>query len=443
MPIPPTMSLLSALALRDEWGSVQQFLSLADLGCLRAVSHELRATITPQALDQAAMKLIREQESPAIRRDDLRDLRFHPASQRLADEGNPASAVFARLHHAWKNARSGRCHVSVARLLPLMSMLDPDPGLARMNGVTATLARCHQSGMASDLRYFIRDGRASPLAFPQGLTLPRRLCALQLGVSRDFMQPLPGHWLLTDQHGRLHAYDAGSEAVVPLPMTRRSGAGLAISRSGRFVVMALPAEGGINRLIWHDRLQDTRQETEIQTGISPICQMAVTDQGLAYMASHQRGYVLEGRGDVEDCVFDDNLAGTFMLSPDEQFLIRSSYSNVRGDLALLDLRNGQEIILPRLAERLPSDPRTTPVGVAFSALNALVAILYGDGVVQLFRLQQANAHAEGVILGETMPLPESMVRPHIGFDGFDRIQVVYQVQAENEVFLEMKTLHIP
>lgn len=68
MPIPPTMSLLSALALRDEWGSVQQFLSLADLGCLRAVSHELRATITPQALDQAAMKLIREQESPASRR---------------------------------------------------------------------------------------------------------------------------------------------------------------------------------------------------------------------------------------------------------------------------------------------------------------------------------------------------------------------------------------
>ncbi|AVY93836.1 hypothetical protein DAI18_07095 [Microvirgula aerodenitrificans] len=443
MPIPPAMSLLSALAARHEWDGVQKCLSLADMGRLCLVSPALREVVTPGMLDRAALDLIRCRETGGVAGGDLCGLRFHPAAQRFVDTEHYAAASIASLHYVWKDACHGRCQASTTAVQWLMGMLAPSAASTRSGGISVTLSTTSMSGMAQDLHYFIAGGQASPLRFPGSLKFPPRQCSLQLNTSRDYVLDTPAHWLLKDGSNRLYAYAAASEEAVPLPMEWDHGATVAMSRSGRFAIAVSTPEGGISTLHCHDRLQDASRVTTIASGDYPICQAAVTDQGRAYVASHQSGHVTGEQGEAEMHAFSDSRQSLFMLSPDERFLIRSRYSSLHGDLVLLDLQDSREVILPRLAGYLPWGASIRPMSVAFSVLNMLAAVLYDDGAVHLFNLHRAEAQAESVVLG-TVPMSpgSSATQPYIGFDGFDRIHVVYQVQTESGVVLEMQTLHI-
>ncbi|GAB2892717.1 hypothetical protein GCM10027202_20900 [Microvirgula curvata] len=443
MPIPPAMSLLSALAARHEWDGVQKCLSLADMGRLCLVSPALREAVTPGMLDRAALDLIRCRETGGVAGGDLCGLRFHPAAQRFVDTEHYAAASIASLHYVWKDACHGRCQASTTAVQWLMGMLAPSAASTRSGGISVTLSTTSMSGMAQDLHYFIAGGQASPLRFPGSLKFPPRQCSLQLNTSRDYVLDTPAHWLLKDGSNRLYAYAAASEEAVPLPMEWDHGATVAMSRSGRFAIAVSTPEGGISTLHCHDRLQDASRVTTIASGDYPICQAAVTDQGRAYVASHQSGHVTGEQGEAEMHAFSDSRQSLFMLSPDERFLIRSRYSSLHGDLVLLDLQDSREVILPRLAGYLPWGASIRPMSVAFSVLNMLAAVLYDDGAVHLFNLHRAEAQAESVVLGTVPMSPDSSAtQPYIGFDGFDRIHVVYQVQTESGVVLEMQTLHI-
>ena len=82
MPLDEWPSMLSTLARRPyEWPYVAQYLSLADLGRLRAVSTTCRDAVTPGMMERAAMDLIRLEEGATVSAEDLRDFRFHPATR--------------------------------------------------------------------------------------------------------------------------------------------------------------------------------------------------------------------------------------------------------------------------------------------------------------------------------------------------------------------------
>lgn len=435
MPLVPTHympALIPDLAGRDEWSGVLDYLSLADLGRLRCVSSSFSAAITPQMLEQTALAFIRREEGDGVSASALDTFRIHPAAGELAAARCPATACLASLHHVRRDAMARGGH-GMLRLLPL-----------------------HPAGMAGmDHRPVVRDGRMAALGIYDGgsdpgwysidirtdeirtVRLPAGFSALapslhvaRVTIGKHFLVPPCDGWLLADTTGGLHLYGPACAETIPLPIPGATAQTMAdMSCNGRFVGMVTRGDGEGSRVRCYDR-ERGRFCVEERIDDSDVCQLSVSDDGTLFLGAHRQGYVFAPDGDMAVRPYLNGCNGLFRLSVDGRFLMRTAYSGVLGaceGCIMLERRpQGQEILLPRRKATRPGFWSSRPGGIAFSALNALVAVVYLDGMLQVFDLQQNDGNGARVLAETVLPWAGVMSQqPVICFEGFDRVHVAF------------------
>ncbi|AVY93837.1 hypothetical protein DFO50_11113 [Microvirgula sp. AG722] len=435
MPLAPTHhmpALIPDLAGRDEWAGVLDYLSLADLGRLRCVSASFSVAITPQMLEQTALAFIRREEGDGVSASTLGAFRIHPAAGELAAARCPAAACLASLHHVRRDAMA-RGGYGMLRLLPR-----------------------HPAGMdGMDHRPVVRDGRmAAPGIYEGGsdpgwhsidirtdeirtFRLPAGFRALasslhvaRITIGKHFLVPPCDGWVLADTTGGLHLYGPARAETIPLPISGATAQTMAdLSCNGRFVGMVTRGDGEDSRVRCYDRERD-RLCVEGTIDDGDVCQLSVSDDGTLFLGAHRQGYVFAPDGDMTVCPYRNGFNCLFRLSADGHFLMRTVYSgglSAREGYVMLERRSqGQEILLPRLTATRPGFWSSRPGGIAFSALNALVAVMYLDGVLQVFDLQQNDGNGARVLAEAVLPWAGVISpQPVICFEGFDRVHVAF------------------
>lgn len=446
MPLDELPSMLSTLARRPyEWPYVAQYLSLADLGRLRAVSTTCRDAVTPGMMERAALDLIRQEEGAAVAPSDLHDFRFHPATREWVEAGRYATACVASLHLARTETLAGHVGTREEQI--------------ELPGSTHLLDLMPQARDGQIIVWYIDpDSRRSqrltvssrpwaPLQLPAGL-VPFRNSLNSTGVARQFLVPQAGWGVLGNLQHELFLYRADTGELASLPL-RGQQTGILIaacSSSGRFVAAI---EYGIDSsctVDCYDRERD-RMYARYRFADCMVHQLSVTNDGRVFGAGFQGDFLILPSGEVEafrhDCHVElaDSTKNTYLCSPDEQFLVRSDMRAGRniGDLILED--GERQIRLPRGAA--PEPPfGAHALRLAFSILNALVAVVYEDGLIRIFDLGRDVAGEARVLATAGIPIEQPLREAAIRFDGFNVVQAIFPHRTAQGARLSQHTLSL-
>lgn len=111
-----------------------------------------------------------------------------------------------------------------------------------------------------------------------------------------------------------------------------------------------------------------------------------------------------------------------------------------GDLVLDD--GERRILLPRGHASRVRPFAINSLSIAFSVLNALAAVVYEDGLIQVFNLRQTMADCAQV-LATVMVLPErQMVEAAIRFDGFGQVHTIFSYLTDHGPRLDEHILYL-
>lgn len=444
MPLYAVTPTLQGFAQSDDyWFYLTQHLSLADLGNLNSVSRVFHGATRPRTVERAALDFIRQEERGAVTAQALHQFRCHPATRNLVDSGLHATACVQSLYLARQAVANGMVHSTVRTLeLPgRMQCLDVLPQTRDGRVVCWNT----ETGSNQPIRHLVRAGRVLPFALPDGLAASARTASLGgISAARQFLVPQPDYWALTNRDRALHVWRADTAQLTSVPLQSPGRVHMsAVSGNGRFVAMAAAGLNGGGRMQCYDREQDLRC-VDRNIVDSLFCQLSVADDGKLFVGSHLQGYQLSPDGMLKIVPFLHQYNSLYTLSPDERFLIRSGVhgSDDIGAITLEDLWCGPEIFLPRLQPLRPGGWSLRPASIAFSALNALVAIAYHDGVIQVFDLSRGRA-CPVASMGE-MEFADSTVlmQPHVSFDGFDRVHTVFRHFSGEDIVLRVHTLNL-
>ena len=435
--LPPTLQGLARSA--DHWPYLAQYLSLEDLGRLNSVSRDFTGASTPKMMERAALDAIRWQEREAVTAENLQRFRFHPAARDLC-RNLPATACLQSLHLARKAIADGDLQATVAPVVPScrMTSIDLMP-LPRDGGIV-----CWHSSAEDNrpVRYLIRAGQACPYALPDGtMAVPRTAHQGGIGTARQFLVPRPDYWVLARPDHTLCVWRAGTAELADLPQPRPERIRMAaVSGNGRFVAWAAQERNGDCHLKCHDRELD-RLCVDRVVSDPQLCQLSVASDGALFVGSQAQGYQF-GTEDMLKIVPFLHLPGClYGLSPDENFLIRSGVYSTdgTGTITLEDRLRGTDIVLLRQRPSRSTAWFARPASMAFSPLNALIAVAYHAGVIQVFDPGRGEMSSCVICPDAELPHARVQMQPLINFDGFNRIHTVFR---HFDGTLAVHTLHL-
>lgn len=451
MPLTGVPSILPGLIRRaDEWPSVAQFLSLADLGRLCAVSTACRDEVTPTMMERAALDLIRREEGNAVSGDDLRQFRFHPATRKWADKGLYATACMASLWHVCREAGEGSLAMQQASIaLPgIMHRFDLLPQVQDGRAI-AWHFDLEQHRVA---RHLVGDTQQLPLSLPDGYA-PYPCGAGGIGAAKAFLTPRPAGLLIGDLQcvPSLYCLDTETLTPLPLPLSLPGGEGrlfmAAMSAHRRCVAMATWHSDGGCLVKCYDRVRDCLSTDTLIADCWPA-QISVSESGRIFVGSPLSGYAIDTGPGARPQPYPYPLVPdpscltetVFRLSPDERFLIRPGLDG--GSLLLDDQRSGHYVFLPRMEPVRPGQQCRKPASIAFSALNALAAVAYHDGLILVFDLRHEDAHGARRLARAELCCIERLERLIIRMSGFDQVHTVFGYRSDRGLSLGRHTLHL-
>ncbi|MEE9930077.1 hypothetical protein [Microvirgula aerodenitrificans] len=436
LPISMPLTLTDFARRPDEWSYLAQYLSLADLGRVCSVSTTFRDAVTPGMMERAALEQIRQEEGRAVSTGDLQGFRIHPATRPWADAGRHATACVASLYHVRAEMGAGQVSVSQGAIdLPgtLHGLgLIPQP---RDGRVIAWYA----DPDSRQARWMIISNEPwQPLPLPSGL-IPHWNSMGCMSTTRQFLVSQADWRVVTNLARELHLYQAETGEQVALPLVRRPDSSLlaACSWNGRFVAMVEYSSEGADTVVQcYDREEDRFFVDVRLAGSLPHHQVSVASDGRVFVAGYQGNLRLQPSGEMVFCPHERPVGPTevgrtiYRISADEHFLIQSDMRAGRciGDLSLM--HDGQSIPLPRGEVTLPDQPGTHPIGIAFSVLNAFAAVVYQDGLIQVFDLQQVTEQGAPVRATAVVSCGYRLGDAAIRFDGFGQVSTIFSYRTE-------------
>lgn len=431
------LTLTDFVCRPDEWPYLAQYLSLADLGRVRSVSTTLRDAVTPGMMERAALERIRQEEGRAVSAGNLQGFRVHPATRAWVDAGLHATACVASLYHVRAEMEAGQVSVRQEAIdLPgtLHGLgLIPQPRDGRVIVWYADPDSLRARWM------IVSNEPWQPLSLPGGL-IPHWNSMGCISTTRQFLVPLADWRVVTNPARELHLYQAETGAQVALPLVRRPDSSLlaACSCNGRFVAMVEYSSEGEDTVVQcYDREGDRFFVNTRLAGSLPHHQVSVAGDGQVFIAGHQGNLCLQPSGEMVFCpherpVGPEEVGRTiYRISADEHFLIQSDMRVGRGigDLSLT--HDGQWIPLPRGEAPLPDQSGIYPIGIAFSVLNAFAAVVYQDGLIQVFDLQQATEQGAPVRATAVVSCGHRLGDAAIRFDGFGQVSTIFSYRTEH------------
>lgn len=438
--LPPTLQGLARS--EDHWPYLAQYLSLEDLGRLNCVSSDFAGASTPKMMERAALDVLRRQEREAVTAEDLQRFRFHPAARDLCRNGLPATACLQSLHLARKAIADGDLQATVAPLVPSCRM----PSIDQMPLPRDGSIVCWHTGTGDirPVRHLIRAGQAYPYVLPGGAeTVPRTAHQGGIGTGRQFLAPQPDYWVLARPDHTLCVWrtDTAELTDLPLPLPRSERVRMAaVSGNGRFVAWVVQEWNGDRHLKCYDREQG-RLCVDRALSDPLLCQLSVASDGTLFVGSQEQGYQFGTEGQLKVVPFLHLPGCLYGLSPDENFLIRSGVCAADGveTITLEDRSRGTDIVLPRHRPSRSTAWFARPASMAFSAMNALVAVAYHDGVIQVFDPGRGEIYSGAIFLDAEFTHSQVQMQPRINFDGFNRIHTVFR---HFDGTLAVHTLHL-
>ncbi len=332
----------------------------------------------------------KQAETQTIEQADLQNFRFHPSTQLLTKQGYYATAYQLSLTRVIKDAR----------LFPLrqtqLSAFAPKlcNVMVGMDKYGDQYIHAFQPLAADSHLYRITESQpAADCTLPQGIR--RRMRHATPGgvaIAKAFIRPPQKFEIFIDRSHTVYLQQtAGNFDFVALDDLSSSFKAANVSANGHFAAL-ITAEGSVRR---YDNQQGCMQEVDLN-GDSEAITISIANDGTLYIGSRQHTYMVpagsksaikQGRGLEQNNKI-------FCLSVDERFLI-SQRCNSRGtkksEILLHDLQNeGQEIVLSSAQPRTQPDS-TRPCSIAFSQLNALVAVGYQNGLIEIFALENLCA----------------------------------------------------
>lgn len=431
MPLDPAYfrpSLIPELMVRDEWDAIQQYLLPADMGRLRLVSRAFSSAVTQKMLDQSAWTRIRQDEGEA--REALHHFPTHPQARKLFDAGYMAASCVASVHYTLKDIESAALMQREYLISCQVPAFQRELRLAR-DGNFVIRGALSNGDMQIWFRIKKHDNKIDSLEISKEFTpVASSDYMTKISNGKEFLTSPMDWWLLKDKAEKLYIYNASTGEWMPefFPgVTKESLAD--ISCNGRFVAIVTKNDHENSIIRGYDRKEGAFYMHRA-TGDCNFCQISVANSGDIYVGTYQQGYSFDIKGQCTIHRYYNGINNLFRLSADGRFLVRSILPCVadgrEGNLILEDRIQGREIMLPRTVAARLGACSSRPVGIAFSFLNVLVAVVYQDGVVQVFDLRKV-ADVEASLLVETsLPwMQAAHQQPAICFEGLDQIHILF------------------
>ncbi len=351
-------------------------------------SHCFRTAIlcTLEKLFQKAL-VEKGAEKQTIKSTDLQNFRFHPSTQLLRQQGYYATAYQLSLLRTIKDAR-----LFPLRQTKLISFAPkPCNVMVGMDKYGHQYIHAFQP-LADDSQIYRITASESVAddALAQGLRRRMRHAAPGgVAIAQAFIRPPLKFEIFIDSSHTIYLRQPIGN-VITVDTLNDSFKAADVSANGRFIGL-ITADGCVRR---YDNQQSCAQQIDLN-GDSEALTISVANDGTLYIGSRQHTYIAPA-GTNNGVKQGPGLTQTntlFCLSTDEKFLIsqrRSKKGTRRSEIVLKDLQNsGRETILFS-APTGPLTDEARPHSIAFSALNALIAVGYQDGLVEIFTLTDSS-----------------------------------------------------
>jgi len=395
--------------------------------------------------ESALLQRLSSYEGQTLSAEDFKGFRFHPDANCLVNDDRYAAACHLSLIRTLEEASAHPIIVNQINFAP--QQLNDMRGIDRFGNVHIS---SHNTGEPSE-EISLSAGSPTRLAeLPDGLQRfvqpPPLYSGLTSCLSKSYIKPPVQPELLYNRAGNLILLDARDQQITldtlpgaffEYPSAIKS---VHFSANGRFAVL-LPQFGPVRLydLGTGERLPVPR----VSYGDSSVCRALVSNDGTLYMDTQWASHRVTPEGAV---LTSQGMDQAYALSPDERFLLYRSSSDRSDDFTLRDLHNHREIpvtrtqigssTLPDISPDIALSPHNAmlcadyltsrPASIAFSPLNALLAVAYGDGGIEVFDLMNADAHgARSLARTQISVQADIFSRPLVSFDrGFDHLQVV-------------------
>jgi len=361
-------------------------------------------------------------EGQALSAEDFQGFRFHQDAKSWAAAGHYATACQLSLMRTLEEAGSQPITIEHSRFAP--RQLNDMRGIDKLGNVHVSSHGMEGpdelNSLSAGVPTRLTDLPDGLQRFVQPLTSGLTTCLSKSHIKPpaqpELLHNRAGDLILLNTAGQLSRLDSFPEASCRQPSSLRS---VQLSANGRFAAL-LPDSSPIRlyNLETGARLPVPR----VSCIDMSVCRALVTNNGTLYVATQPTSQQVTPEGAVLTLSDMDQI---FALSPDERFLLYRNSSDRAGDFILRDLHNHNDIPV----KRTHADSFTlsnTPSSIAFSPLNALLAVAYGDGGVEVFNLMNADANGARALASTRIPVQIGAFScPLISFDkGFDRLQVV-------------------
>ncbi len=364
-------------------------------------------------------------EKRVIKPADLQNFRFHPSTQWLRQQGYYATAYRLSLLRAIKDERlfslrqtklisfaPKPCNVMVGmdkygnQYIHAFQPLADDSQIYRITASEAVV----DSTLAEGLRRRMRHAAPGGVAIAKAFNYP----------------PLKFEIFIDRSHTVYLRQPTGD--VLTVDTLNDSFKAADVSANGRFIGL-ITADGFVRR---YDIQQRCIQEIDLN-GDSDAFTISIASDGTLYIGSRQHTYIAtaDANSVIKQGPGLTQTNAIFCLSTDEKFLIsqrRSKKSTRRSEIVLKDLESGgqETILLSAPAGQLTHAAR--PHSIAFSPLNALIALGYQDGLIEIFTLTDPSKPYAPRLT--SFMLPQYSVLPCcplVSFaHGFDQLHITYR-----------------
>lgn len=364
-------------------------------------------------------------EKQTIKSTDLQNFRFHPSTQLLRQQGYYATAYRLSLLRTIKDAR-----LFPLRQTKLISFAPkPCNVMVGMDKYGNQYIHAFQP-LADDSQIYRITASESVAddALAQGLRRRMRHAAPGgVAIAKAFIHPPRKFEVFIDSSHTVYLRQPTGD-VIPVDTLNNAFKAADVSANGRFIGL-ITADGCVRR---YDNQQDCAQQIDLN-GDSEAFTISVANDGTLYIGSCQHTYIAPAGASSE---FKQGPGLTqantiFCLSADEKFLIsqrRSKKGTRKSEIVLKDLKNtGRETVLLSAPTEVLTD-KARPHSIAFSSLNALIAVGYQDGLIEIFTLTDPSKPYAPLLTSFMLPhysvLPSC---PLVSFaQGFDQLHITYR-----------------